>query len=236
MDLRLRLPIGTEQKMNHHAFTFAEEQLWAMADGSLFWPARRILVVSDLHLGKSERIARRQGMLLPPFETADTLERLQSKINDLGPRTVVCLGDSFDDDTAAQSLGESDQLWITKLQAGREWIWVAGNHDPQNVPFGGTQVREFLHGKLVMRHIAEEGAEFEISGHFHPKARVSTRKGGLSRPCFLIDERRVIMPAFGTYTGGLRCADPALQKVMSDRAVAVLIGPEPLPVPFASQK
>lgn len=97
--------------------------------GALFWPEHSLLCVSDLHLGKSERMARRGGPTLPPYETRDTLARLEAEIEATGARTVLCLGDSFDDRAAAQALGEDERLWIARLMAGRRWIWIEGNHD-----------------------------------------------------------------------------------------------------------
>ena len=218
--------------MNHHVFTFAKETLWALPNGALWWPDFKCLVVSDLHLGKSERMARRGGMLLPPYETADTLQRLQDCIEAYRPGHVICLGDSFDDVAAAGALSQAETLWLTRLQAGRHWIWIAGNHDPDVIPFGGSQVAEFSARGLVFRHIAQTGSVGEISGHYHPKASISARGRRASRACFLVDQERVVMPAFGTYTGGLRCTDPALQSLMKPDALAILTGPQALAVPM----
>ncbi len=218
--------------MNHHAFSFAGQELWALPNGALWWPGARVLVVSDLHLGKSERIARRTGGLLPPYETADTLQRLQDCVDAFSPDAVISLGDSFDDNAAALALPEPDQLWLTRLQAGRHWIWITGNHDPAPVPFGGVQLADWHHLDITFRHIAQPGAQAEISGHYHPKARLNARGRRLSAPCFLVDDARIIMPAFGTYTGGLWCTDPALMSLMDQDALAILTGHMALPMPM----
>jgi len=191
-----------------------------------------MLVVSDLHLGKSERIARLGGAMLPPYETHDTLTRLDAEVEALRPDTVLCLGDSFDDSAAAQGLEEDATGWLTRLMAGRRWIWVEGNHDPGPIGLGGTHLAEHRAGPLVFRHIAERGAAGEISGHYHPKAVVPTRGRSVSRPCFLYDASRVILPAFGTYTGGLRCHDPVLTSLMLPGARAVLTGRQALEIPM----
>lgn len=215
--------------MNSFPFSLAGATLHALGTGSLWWPEQSVLCVSDLHLGKSERHARRGGTALPPYETLDTLQRLADDLEKTGAETVICLGDSFDDLQAAQNLPEAQKLWIARLQAGRRWIWIEGNHDPGPIETGGTHLAEHRIGPLTFRHIAEPGAQGEVSGHYHPKTRVKRAV----RPSFLLDRNRLIMPAFGTYTGGLRSTEPVLRELMDRDALAILTGSRPLPVPLA---
>jgi DNA ligase-associated metallophosphoesterase len=212
--------------MSHH-FTLGPAGLTALPSGGLFWAAQNLLVVSDLHLGKSERLARRGGSLLPPYETRATLQKLDADIDATGARRVLCLGDSFDDLTAADHLAEEDRLWLTRLKAGREWIWIEGNHDAGPAQVAGTHLAEVSLQGLAFRHIATAGVP-EVSGHYHPKARLP----GRSAPCFLIDGQRVIMPAYGIYTGGLWCDHPDLTARMQPRALAVLTGARCLVMPM----
>jgi DNA ligase-associated metallophosphoesterase len=200
------------------------EDLLPLPSGGLSWPTRRILCVSDLHLGKSDRIARRGGTLLPPYETRDTLARLEADIAVTAPQTVICLGDSFDDRMAADSLDDDEVMWINRLQAGRRWIWIEGNHDPGPMGLAGTHLAELHEGALHFRHIAQMEASGEISGHFHPKAEVSVRGRLVRRRCFLFDTSRVILPAYGTYTGGLPWTAPELRALMARDAMAALLG------------
>ncbi|MDQ2092026.1 ligase-associated DNA damage response endonuclease PdeM [Marimonas arenosa] len=218
--------------MNGYDFTLAGADLQVRGSGALYWPARRLLCVSDLHLGKSERMARRGGTALPPYETQDTLSRLDAELAATTPEIVVCLGDSFDDAAAADALPDRDRLWISRLQAGRRWVWIEGNHDPGPVDLGGTHLNELPMHPLVFRHIAQPAQSGEISGHYHPKASLTAKGRTITRPCFLIDGDRVILPAFGTYTGGLRCHDVVLTDLMRDEALAVLTGPFPAPIPM----
>ncbi|MFL4470484.1 ligase-associated DNA damage response endonuclease PdeM [Tateyamaria armeniaca] len=218
--------------MNFVELTLSGARLHALGSGGLFWPDQALLCVSDLHLGKSERILRRGGSPLPPYETRDTLTRLASDLEATDARTVVCLGDSFDDLAAARALPEDERLWITRLQAGRRWIWIEGNHDPGPIEFGGAHLGELSLGPLTFRHIAVRGKTGEISGHYHPKATVPTRGRAITRPAFLIDSDRMIMPAYGTYTGGLRSHDTVLTTLMRTDASAVLTGPSPVRVPM----
>lgn len=214
--------------MTRHAFTLAGADLIALPSGGLYWPAEATLCVSDLHLGKSGRMARRAGALLPPYEVRATLEKLDLDVEATRPARVICLGDSFDDLAAIGELEDSARLWLARLMAGRDWIWIEGNHDAGPVEIGGTHLREWALGGLVFRHIATAGAAGEVSGHYHPK----TRLAGQSHPCFLLDQDRLILPAYGHYTGGLSCEDAVLQALMQPGAVAVLTGRRALPVPM----
>jgi len=184
-------------------FTFSGAKLTALSSGALWWEEARMLTIADLHLGKSERTARRSGALLPPYESAETLARLADEVMRLRPAIVVCLGDSFDDLEAEGALTDDEDAELQRLMAGRRWVWIEGNHDPGPLEIGGEHLAELRHGQLVFRHVAEAGAEGEVSGHYHPKASMSARGRRVSRRCFLTDARRVILPAFGAYTGGL---------------------------------
>lgn len=213
--------------MNGYRFLFAGVPLVALPSGALFWPERALLCVSDLHLGKAERIARRGGTLLPPYETRATLTRLDADLEATGAAEVICLGDSFDDLTAAEALPEDERLWLLRLMAGREWTWILGNHDPAPVDYGGSHRREVALGPLSFRHVAER-PEPEISGHFHPKVRLA----GKAHPCFLLDAARLILPAYGAYTGGMFCHEPVLCDLMAPGALAILTGRRALPLPM----
>ena len=213
--------------MTHHPFTLGQALLHALPSGALHWPDQQLLCVSDLHFGKSERLARRGGALLPPYETRETLARLDADLETTAARSVICLGDSFDDLTAADGLDEADHLWLLRLMAGRDWVWIEGNHDAGPISIGGSHRSELHRQGLSFRHIATPETP-EISGHYHPKARLA----GRSRPCFLIDSARVILPAYGTYTGGLPSHDPALCALMQPRALAVLTGQTALAIPM----
>ncbi len=208
---------------NSLEFPFCGSTLTARASGALWWAEARVLVVSDLHLGKSDRIARRTGAMLPPYETRETLDALASEVESLNPATVICLGDSFDDLAAVDALTDSDVMLITRLQSGRRWVWIEGNHDPGPVEFGGDHLAELSIGPLTFRHIAT-GEVAEISGHYHPKVRLSVRGRIISRAAFLVDDTKLLVPAFGTYTGGLCTTDPALSGLMGRGAQAILTG------------
>ncbi|EKS28854.1 ligase-associated DNA damage response endonuclease PdeM [Afipia felis] len=207
-----------------HVVRVAGIDMIADLSGALFWVDERLLVVSDLHLEKGSSFATRR-VLLPPYDTAATLAKLQAVIARHDPRTVIALGDSFHDRDAHHRLDASDRATLTQLQARRDWIWIAGNHDPA-LPrdIGGTVADEVQMGPLTFRH-EPTGAYGEIAGHLHPKARVSRRGRSIERRCFASDGERAVMPSFGAYTGGLSIRDEAFRAIFQTSGfIAHLLG------------
>lgn len=194
--------------------------------GALFWPDRGLLAVADLHFEKGSSIAAR-GRLLPPYDTARTLDRLEEAVARLAPRTVVAVGDSFHDRTAADRVGPDEVARIRRLTADRDWIWIAGNHDPDPpTGWGGRTEDTVIVGPLVFRHLSADGtaAAGEVCGHWHPVAAVATRARRLRCRCFVTDGRRLVLPAFGAYTGGLNVLDPAVDGLFDRGFEAHLLG------------
>jgi DNA ligase-associated metallophosphoesterase len=194
--------------------------------GALYWPEERLLVVSDLHLEKASSFARR-GVLLPPYDTASTLERLAGVLSRNAVRTVVALGDSFHDQNGPARLAAADRAKLMELQRGRDWVWIAGNHDPDPAhDLGGVFATSLSLWPLSFRHEpTPQASPGEIAGHLHPVARVSQRSHTLTRRCFVSDGARLVMPAFGAYAGGLNIRHAAFAQVFSTLAVtAHLLG------------
>lgn len=207
----------------------AGERLMLDPSGVLAWPAQRALVVADLHLEKGSHFAR-GGRFVPPYDTRETLARLAAALRRHAPQRLILLGDSFHDPGGARRLPAEERAMLARLLAGRETVWIAGNHDPappQGLP--GAAAAEWSAGPLTFRHVAQPGAvRGEVSGHYHPKATLATRVGGVCRPCFLSDGRRLVLPAFGAYTGGLDAGAPALASLFPGGARAFLLGTERL--------
>ena len=219
--------------MNTLDFEFCAQTLSALPSGGLYWPGQNLLVASDLHLGKSARAARFGGAQLPPYEATETLTRLATDLEATGAKRVICLGDSFDTPTAQHVLPEQDRMTLTTLQAGIDWIWIEGNHDPGPVSLGGTHLHQLDVAPLHFLHIARPlAAKGEVSGHYHPKATLRLRGRALTRPCFLLDDSRLILPAYGAYTGGLPSDDPAFARLMTPSARAILTGRSPCNIPM----
>jgi uncharacterized protein len=192
--------------------------------GALYWPEQHLLCVADLHLEKGSSFARR-GVLLPPYDTVATLRNLEMLIARYAPRLVVALGDSFHDASAAARVSADNRNTLTALQRGRDWLWIAGNHDPDPVPaVGGSFAPALALGGLVFRHVPA-GEAGEIAGHLHPCARINWRGHAIVRRCFAADAVRMVMPAFGAYTGGLNIRDRAFANIFAtDVFTAHLLG------------
>jgi uncharacterized protein len=194
--------------------------------GALYLPGERLLVVADLHFEKGSAFAER-GVLLPPYDTRATLSALSLLVSRYAPRTVIALGDSLHDTRAEARLDPVDRATLLALQAGRDWIWVTGNHDPQ-VPatLGGMVVDTLVHGGVVFRHEPAGGPAAEIAGHLHPVARVRLRGRSVRRRCFAVGGGRCIVPAFGAYAGGLNVRDRAFRPLFPGDFAAHVLGTE----------
>lgn len=194
--------------------------------GAMYLPDEDALLVADLHFEKGSSFARR-GMMLPPYDTRETLVALSDAVHRYGPRTVIALGDSFHDIGGPERLGDGERATLESVQSGRDWIWVTGNHDrilPESI--GGQVVEEMKLGPLTLRHEPLAGAESEVAGHLHPVGKVVMRGRSTRRRCFLTDGSRCIMPALGAYAGGLNACDAVFKPLFPKGFTAHLIGTE----------
>jgi hypothetical protein len=195
--------------------------------GGMYLPAHDTLLVADLHFEKGSSFAARRGLMLPPYDTRETLSALSEVVARLNPRKVIALGDSFHDIGGPARLGEDERATLRQVQAGREWIWVTGNHD-RTLPdtIGGEVVAEIPLGALTLRHEPLAGEAAEVAGDLHPVGKVVMRGRGVRRRCFLTDGVRCVMPAFGAYAGGLNACDAAFKPLFANGFTAHLIGTE----------
>lgn len=191
-------------------------------DGALYWPDEGVLAIADLHLEKGSSFAAR-GVLLPPYDTAATLARVARLVAHYAPRAVVALGDSFHDGNGPARIAATDRAALATLQRGRDWIWIAGNHDPDPADgIGGSFGGVLAVGALIFRH-EPTGAGGEIAGHLHPIARVNGRGCIVSRRCFASDGTRLILPAFGAFAGGLNVRHRVFADVLGTFAFTAYI-------------
>lgn len=198
--------------------------------GALYWPGERTLVVADLHLEKGSSLARR-GTMVPPYDTRDTLQRLAECIDRYGPRRVVALGDSLHDCGASERIATGDREILRMLQEGREWIWINGNHDPVIArDLGGDRMERLEIGGIGFVHAPRAGrVTHEIAGHLHPAAKLSLYGHTVRRPCFVGNRRRLLLPAFGAYAGGLNVLDAAFAPLFGNDGLSVwMMGQEGL--------
>jgi len=193
--------------------TLNGEALQLTAEGAAFRPACRTLIVADLHFEKGSAMAARGRRLAPPYDTLAALDRLALLMRRFRPARVAALGDSFHDGGGPDRLSDAEVRRIRAMTAAAEWVWLEGNHDPDPpMHLGGSAAKELRLGGLVLRHMPAAGpAPGEIAGHLHPKASVRTAARRVSGFCFVTDGKRLLLPAFGAYTGGLDVAAPAIR-------------------------
>ena len=204
-------------------FSFCQHELTALPQGGLFWPSRRALLVADLHLEKASWFAR-LGQMLPPYDSIATLSDLTALVVTTGAEEVWCLGDSFHDSKGCDRLPARARELLTALTSATRWTWIVGNHDPGFTDHcGGEIVDEAEVDRLVLRHEADPAeTRPELSGHFHPKLRISHRGRLVSRRCFVVSSRKLILPAYGALTGGLDARHPEILRAVGASAEALV--------------
>jgi len=204
-------------------FSFGGHALAALPEGALFWPARRALLVADLHFEKASWFAAR-GQMLPPYDSLATLADLARLVQATGARELWCLGDSFHDSEGCDRLPAEAQVRLRALTAALRWTWITGNHDHAlRDRCGGEVVDEAVVDGLILRHEAQASElRPELSGHFHPKLRVQVRGKQVARRCFVATARKIVLPAFGALTGGLDVDHPALTRAIGRGAEALV--------------
>ncbi|MEG3124946.1 ligase-associated DNA damage response endonuclease PdeM [Sphingomonas sp. GB1N7] len=207
-------------------FSFAGHDLCALPEGALFWPSRRALLVADLHFEKASWFAKR-GQMLPPYDSIATLTDLTILAEATDAREIWCLGDSFHDSAGCDRLPERAQALLRALTTTRRWMWITGNHDPRIERSidrcGGEVLDEAIVDGLVLRHEADPAeTRPELSGHFHPKLRLRVRGKLVSRRCFVTTPAKIILPAFGSLTGGLDATHPEIVRAIGGGAQALI--------------
>ena len=204
-------------------FSFCGHELTALPQGALFWPARRALLVADLHLEKASWFAK-SGQMLPPYDSIATLADLTAIAAATDAAEIWCLGDSFHDSAGCDRLPAEARTLLTALTASTRWTWITGNHDPGIADHcGGEIVEEAEVDGLLLRHEADPSeTRPELSGHFHPKLRIHLRGRLVSRRCFVATDRKLILPAFGALTGGLDAHHPEIVRAVGEGAEALV--------------
>ncbi|WP_375380662.1 ligase-associated DNA damage response endonuclease PdeM [uncultured Sphingomonas sp.] len=204
-------------------FSFGSQEWRALPGGALYWPARRALLVADLHFEKASWFAIR-GQMLPPYDTLATLAELEALIAATAAREIWCLGDSFHDSDGCERLPAAAQAMLRRLAGATAWTWITGNHDSALVDrCGGRVVDEAVVDGVVLRHEADPAEPRpELSGHFHPKLRVRVRGKLIQRRCFVATATKLVLPAFGALTGGLDVDHPEIVRAVGTGGEALV--------------
>lgn len=205
-------------------FSFGNHEWRALPEGALFWPARNALMIADLHFEKASWFAAVAGQLLPPYDSQATLAQVAALIERTGAREIWCLGDSFHDAGGCDRLAPEVRTRLLALTAATDWHWVLGNHDAALAdPCGGTVHDEAVVDGVVLRHEAAPAEPRpELSGHFHPKLRITVRGRRVARRCFVATPTKLVLPAFGALTGGLDADHPEITRAVGRHAEALV--------------
>ena len=211
------------------SLSFAGERFVPQPCGALFWPARGALLVADLHLEKASFYGI-HGQFLPPYDSFDTLACLIDAVEATGATRLWCLGDSFHDAGGAERLPAAARDTLVRLTRDLDWVWITGNHDQASAGvLGGRVMVEAVVEGIVLRHEADpRDPQPEISGHFHPKLRLTLRGRRIVRRCFAVTATKLVLPAYGALTGGLDVSDPAFARAIGAPIAALVATPERL--------
>ncbi len=203
--------------------SFAGHDFLALPDAALFWPAHGALLVADLHFEKASWYAR-FGQFLPPHDSEATLDLIEALVARTGARAVWTLGDSFHDSDGAARLDRRARGRLRALTDRLDWLWITGNHDAAMVETpGGRRAIEAEVDGIWLRHEADaDDLRPEISGHFHPKLRLSLRGRHVSRRCFVGSSTKLILPALGALTGGLNAGHGEIRRAVGPGAMALV--------------
>lgn len=241
MNAALRQTLSPARKIcGSLSVRIAGEACVLRCSGAMWVPAHGALIVADLHLEKGSAFAVR-GQLLPPYDSRATLDRLEAEIVELNPAVVVLLGDSFHDAKAIPRMAADDRARLDRLAAGRDWLWLEGNHDREALNrsmardadtasrLPGRIVGDMTLGSLRLTHepealTADDDRRGEVAGHLHPAAKIAAYGRGVRRPCFVTDGSRIVLPAFGAFTGGLNVRDPAIADLFAAPPMAAALG------------
>ena len=201
---------------------FAGHNFEPLPSGGLYWHAQQTLLVADLHFEKMASFARR-GQMLPPYDTGMTLARLEADLRRTGAKRLVSLGDSFHRVDASSLLTHSDRMRLDMLTELVDCIWLSGNHDPAPHAIGGTCLPELVLDGLTLTHEPTRGAAGVMAGHLHPAAHIHIEGRSTRRPCFVHDNRLLILPAFGASTGSINILGPAFVGLFHWPALEVIM-------------
>ena len=211
--------VETQLKQDQKRIVFCGQHFILDALGCMFHIESKTLVFSDLHLEKGSYLIS-QGNPLPMIDTLDTILKIQKCIDVYKPETVIALGDSLHDVHALERMHPDDKAFIMKIcQSVQHWHWIMGNHDKN--PEKQDLFTQFnFSSKIVTEqfqyvHDVENTDLPQIIGHFHPKASINIGPQTIRGKCFLITEKLIVMPAFGTFTGGLDIHSEAIEKLLN---------------------
>jgi len=190
--------------------------------GVLFWPLKKIAIVSDLHLEKSSYLAKR-GNFLPPYESFETLKKLRNVLKKKNIKQLILLGDVFHDNYGYERLENSARDLFNKIIIQYNARFILGNHDKNiNIPNLKT-LKKLKINNINLTHQLTQNLSIEITGHYHPKVVLLIQGNKISKSCFIVSGKKIILPAFGKFTGGLNVESNTFDKILDSNCDYYLI-------------
>lgn len=181
--------------INQHNFTLHPS-------GCIFWITKKILLISDVHLGKVAHF-RKHGMAIPNDAIFENFTKLNVVLELFKPETIIFLGDLFH-----SKMNKEWNLFANwTKEISQEVILVEGNHDiidKKNYEDLGIKIYSelIIEDFLLTHHPFERKNFFNFCGHIHPGIQLKgVGKQHLKLPCFFNKPQQLILPAFGEFTG-----------------------------------
>lgn len=170
--------------------------------GSMFWEDKKILFISDLHLGKIAHF-RKHGMAIPKDAVFENFNRLNILVDLFKPATIIFLGDLFH--SSINNEWELFANWCKEIKI--EIVLIEGNHDiidKNNYEDLGIKIHIelIIDSFYLTHHPQEKEGFFNFCGHIHPGIRLKGKgRQFLNLPCFFRKPKQMILPSFGEFTG-----------------------------------
>ena len=191
----------------HLHVIIAGERMLLLPEKAVYWPAHKMLIIADIHFGKAASF-RAQGIPVPRGTTTENLVKLDALIDAHGAEHVVFLGDFLHARAAHASSTQQAMLAWRERRRELRLTLVRGNHDKHAgdpATALGIELVDEPHavGPFAFCHHPDiDTGGYALAGHVHPAWVLATRFDSLRLPCFVVGKERMILPSFGSFTGG----------------------------------
>jgi DNA ligase-associated metallophosphoesterase len=182
------------------------QRLWISPERCLFWEEQKMLILSDLHIGKSAHF-RKAGIPVPQQLFQEDMHRLYQQIHQFNPDSILITGDLFHSHSNIEH--EVFAKWLETL-GSKEMILVRGNHDrfsdelyvSMGIHCVGTAFT--LQDFIFIHELPKvcDDSKYYFTGHQHPGVKLSGKgKQSMTLPCFYFTHNHAVLPAFGIFSG-----------------------------------
>ncbi len=176
-----------------------------------------------MHLEKGSSYAE-TGQLIPPFDSEATLNKLiySMKINKINK--IILLGDTFHDEGALERMDLKSQGLLRYILDNYNVIFILGNHENKMKLEKITFYHDYVIDNIHFTHEAKLNNQYQVSGHFHPVASVKVGSKKITEKCLIHSKNHLILPSFGTFTGGLNINSNIMKPYLSNYYDIFMLG------------